>query len=104
MKSTKKINQEIEELLKKEPTTRLKTRVSFLRQCIRYLETEPSEAFLAEEIVRIKNQVDVLERRFDEWLGVPKRKSLPNPKGSYYAQVGMSKLQNQLKTLKYLYY
>jgi len=104
MKTIKAINKEIEEIVSKAfPTTRDKNRVAFLRQCVRYLETEPSQEFLDSEKERLKREVQVLENRYDNWLeSVPKRKSSPNPYGAYCTEVNMNYHKNQLKTLKYL--
>lgn len=108
---TKKIDAEIALLVKesesvtetglKVTTKRLKIikrRVGYLRGCIRYIQTNPREGFVTEEIERILRGVGVLEDRQAEWM-----KNHPNTTiAKYRSESGITKLKKSLALLRFI--
>ena len=110
MKSEEKLKNEIKKLvdesaLESTPKKRIKVikeRVSFLRQCVRYIQTNPTVDCLKRQLDGIVFKLKTISERYETWAlthgtgdGVEDRKK--------YATLNeISKLKKQLSTLRFL--
>lgn len=117
MKTIDELKKEIEEIrkpylengkLKFNPSEKTKkkinTRIRYIQECIRYLETNLREEFIEEEINRLKNTIEVFNNRFDEWNKntLPAEREFEDPR-TYYEKVNnYTHIKSQIKTLKYI--
>ena len=105
---TKKIDAElatlIEEAFLKTTTEKrkkvIKRRVSYLRQCRRYITTNPREGFVKEEIERILKEISILDGRYSQWF--QSHSNVNNPLRVYGTEMGIPKLKKSLALLRFI--
>lgn len=80
---------------------KLRKKLPVLRQCLKYLQSEPTETFVRNEISRIKTKIDLRMREFvfDEKLDLY---TIAKMKKEHRKKYEIGKLEEQLKTLNYL--
>lgn len=81
--------------LKKADETRLRNKISFLRQCIMYLKSNPSAEFVCSEINRLDKKISAIMSRVPDSFN---KESLKEFKKMY----DIPKLRTQLRTLRFL--
>lgn len=111
MRSIKSVEKEIREIerenfskQKKSYKSKQLKRLSFLRTCNMYLESNPSVDFINQEIKRISSRIELLEKGFDVWKELP-RKKVVSDRGLitfYRKEMGIPNLKIQLSTLKFI--
>jgi len=104
MRSCYAIKKEIEEnqeILKSSSTqtdrqmSKAKDRLVFLRQILLYLETNPSEAYIKDQIDVITSKLELISERFNLWM----RDQSGDPDNIN----NVKNLKDQLKTLQFIY-
>ncbi len=110
MIKTSEIKQEIKEVEKElanesggKPSiiNRLKKRLQFLATCKNYIESKPTEEFVKKEVTRLENKINLLTAGFIKPENID-NKTLAKIKSEYDSEMGIKKLRNQLRTLRYL--
>lgn len=82
---------------------RMKRRRDFLRVCVHYLESNPSEDFIKKEETRLENRINMYMKEYqplDETKS--SKKECTAHRVEYQKEMGIPKLRIQLKTLYYL--
>ena len=111
MKKLKTITDELKELIReasaeKDPKVKkkLKLRIPFLRMCVMYVESNPSDDFINSEIERINNRIEKISDGFEYWKTLPREKEVGDKKllTFYYKEMGVPKLRRQLQALRFL--
>lgn len=111
MKKIENVIVEINEILSNFPNgciekgadeRRIEKHLLFLKSCKLYLENNPSEGFIKEQLDLVEKKISYLDRGFDAWKVDNPDSIKKNPKTAYYTECGMKALKLQLKTLKYL--
>lgn len=85
--------------------TRAANRRLLLLNCITYLETEPTEAFVEKQIAELEKKViyAVSEDNFKTWVkATPGAIRLTNPRKAFESEFDLSKSRKQLRTLRYI--
>jgi len=81
----------------------LMDRMSFAKNCLLYIQTNPSEEFLTKERDRINNRVDMLMKSY---VGLNETKNSVSKclkhKKDYEKEMGIPHLRKQLSTLNFL--
>lgn len=75
------------------------TRAIFLKQCIMYLEKDPSQDFITAEIARLRNKLSLINLGYAGWLMPDNCKT---PKTQYESEAGVPLIKQQIKTLSFL--
>jgi hypothetical protein len=107
MKTIKEIKIEEDELLKrlKEADSgkrkRIQNRLEALKTCRFYLERDPREDFLRDELKRINNQIRIIDERFPVW-SAEKTGGGMELRRKYETMMEKGKLRAQSNTLTYL--
>ena len=115
MKTINQIKQSISDLTEKQDmkyysknspseSLRISKYVSFYRDCITYLESNPTEEFLKKEIDRIKNMIEVKTMTYSIWFAMQNDMLMVEPMQRFKQDMEIDKLETQLFTLIYLYY
>lgn len=119
MKTIKKIDKEIKEtydfysdkiedaIKNNKNTDRLEAKkdkeIEFFKFCKEYLKYNPNPEFIKSEFSRIKAKIKLIKSRYEVWLNnTPEAFTVKNPEQKYKTEMGLSKLNKQLKTLDYL--
>ena len=80
-----------------------KQRVSWLNDCILYLETFPEEEFLRKQKEQKQKELDHIDDSFEEWQNnTPRMLYVKNARTVYNNLMGRQKVYNHLNTLEYL--
>lgn len=105
MKSLLDVKTEISEIISmrgmfenKRQESRAKKRLQFLSVVKNYIETCPDEYFIAKEIFRLENRVNLIVSQFDE-------KQYKDPKDArkkYEKEAGVPELKEQIKALRFI--
>lgn len=74
----------------------------FLKQCILYLESNPTPAFIRSEIKRLEETINLINLRFEAWKRLPDNYNSPITK--YRNDAGVPLMRSQLRTLKFILY
>lgn len=81
----------------------LKDRMAFAKNCLLYIQTNPSEEFLAKEIDRISNRVNMLMKSY---VALNETKNSVGDclkhKKDYEKEMGIPHLRKRLSTLNFL--
>lgn len=80
------------------------TELAFLRSCKIYLESEPTEEFVASEIERVKAIIISKNEQFEQWKANNSQNPKDNPTAVFRRMMNLDNLENQLFTLTFLYY
>jgi predicted nuclease with TOPRIM domain len=109
MKTAQEVEKEINDIIKsikKESTKvevgRAKREVEFLRQIKRYLETEPREEFIKEEVITIQSRLENINRNFEAWKVGRSLTQYKDPYSAYLTACGVNGMKAQLKTLQFI--
>lgn len=81
---------------------KIKKRLSFLIDCIRYLESHPTEEFLKKEQDRLAKRIVLLKAGFKDWLPDKQYDTEKKQQIAYYKECKIPSLNNHLKTIKFL--
>ena len=83
---------------------KVSARLEFLFQMIAYLKTAPSENLLLDQKAEIQRLLEVLRKRYPEWLRcmAPNDVAPEKRKALYEKENEIPKLRKQLKTLDFL--
>lgn len=89
--------------MKKPEETRLRKRVAFLRTCIRYIETNPDENFISDQIKMVESKINLRMKGFNEdaFNGLAKSE-VSKMRRAYEKEYEIPKLRNQVKTMRFL--
>lgn len=68
----------------------------------RYLESSPNEQFLKGQLFRLNSQIASLKANFEKWQGPKDKDPVKEWPAIFNKEVGMSKMQNQVKAIKFL--
>lgn len=110
MITIKEINREIK-LIQKEYQGKAQVipkaasrRLQVLRQCILYLETKPTEAFLKQNVIELEKRIKAIKAGFGKWLNHAPTEIMQkrNPRQVYHNEMGLKKYRIQLETIKFL--
>lgn len=75
----------------------------FLQQVKYYLQTNPSEEFIKNQLKSLENKLDLINDNYFKWFNADDRnKILKNPKQTYNTIMETKKILAQIKTLKYI--
>lgn len=83
-------------------------RVKYLKTCLYYLETNPSEKFLLEQLAQLKKSVEriKLPENFEAWktqeMISDTSLTMPELLTRYKKEMGLKDLETQIKSLQYL--
>lgn len=109
MKTLEELKKELSELLvtdtrdwKNLQINRFKKRVQFLKLCISYMESEPTPEFLKKEVSRLKKRSELIEDSFPQYTPPKQFDNQKKLKSFYYKEMGIPKINQQLKTLRFL--
>ena len=90
-------------LFKEHELKKAGTRCRKLRDIIYYLETNPSEEFIWQEVQTLKEKIARIEEGYNSWLSfLPSSHTIENPEAKYRSEMGLATLKNQLKNLTYI--
>lgn len=85
---------------------KLKTELCFLRKVLMYLDTNPSESFIASELTRKQGSLDTINDSFEVWVKHNPDKIVnikpAQQRSKYNTEMGVSKIKKQIKTLKFI--
>jgi len=104
MKTASQIREEIAQLTRKgRPSAsvespeakQIRKRIAYLRQVLRYLESEPSESFLNAQLTKSRIQRDLIENQVRTVSSWREKKELKK-------ELGYSKLLFQINNLKFI--
>jgi FtsZ-binding cell division protein ZapB len=101
MKTIEQLRLDIEELVKKNPTAlpreskKIQDKVRLIRQCIIYLESNPREDFLQDQLQKVSGRLKSIK-------AVCKTYSLKEAISQYKSLNDFDKLSAQQKTLDYI--
>ncbi|MBA2610539.1 MAG: hypothetical protein H0U95_01115 [Bacteroidetes bacterium] len=80
-----------------------KERLEFLNACLMYLESNPKESYLKEQLEFLKLKVEKISNNFVNWINsTPGARRLKSPKSAFNKEVGIIGLNNQIETLEFL--
>src|SRR5260221_14692039 len=48
--------------------SRIRKLLQFLKTCIAYLESQPTEEFVKQEVKRIETRLDLINKEYDGWI------------------------------------
>jgi hypothetical protein len=109
MKTVEEIEKEISdtiESIKKESTKaeigRAKRDIEFLRQIKRYLETNPREEFVKQEIIVVQTRIENINRNFEAWKIGRSLTQYKDPYSAYLTACGIQGMKASLKTLQFI--
>jgi len=106
MKTIGQIKTEIDNICfnRKKLNKREENKVKELRQMIRYLETNPEEAFITNEVKRLEREIKIINGRYKEWCdnNYAIVCAVKNPKRYYESENDIPKRRYQLKSLMYI--
>jgi hypothetical protein len=92
----------VETLSKKEEAA-LRREVTKLELTKKYLETDPSEEFIQNEIYDNEREIAILENGYGKWLeSTPQVKNLKNPKSKFNNELGITNKNKQITLLKFI--
>lgn len=112
MKTASNIQDEIREIEREIQTpgngtaivNRLKSKREKLIICFRYLQSNPTEEFIKTEIARLQNRIEKIDADIDKLIRPDaKPEAKKAVKKMYYKEYNVSKIEEQLSTLNYLY-
>lgn len=87
-----------EEGIKRSQKTRMRKRMAFLRTIQLYIETCPDELFIAQEIHRIENRINLICNQFDS-----SQYKDPKPaQKQFEKEMGVETLRLQLRVLRFI--
>lgn len=73
---------------------------NFLKSCLLYLESNPNELFLKNNLEDINKKINKILDNFSFWYNSDNRhKALKNPKQAYNTETGLKQLEAQKKPL-----
>jgi bifunctional pyridoxal-dependent enzyme with beta-cystathionase and maltose regulon repressor activities len=105
MKTIKEINQEIDELINRAKTEadkkKITSKVVWLRQCIRYLETNPNQEYIKRTINELELLIVNKKQQYKTWIDLNAGK-FDNPEKKYESIMDFAGMKAKIKTLKYL--
>lgn len=81
-----------------------KKRISFLRHCKMYVQTEPTQDNIKRQLTKVNKELKVYADRFGDWCK-SNQDQISDIKNilAYYNRInGISKLKDQAKTLKFI--
>ncbi len=109
MKTVTEINQEINDIVRSinknssdKEVKNAKARVSFLRFCLKYVETNPREEFVKSQLDDVRRRIKLLPTHFAGWQTGRVLTKYKDPYASYCSEMGLSDMKAQVKTLEYL--
>lgn len=111
MRTIKQVNEEIKEIenrlnteeLKKSVSTKLRKRITHLRKCKMYIETNPSTQYMNDEIKKIETKISLRLACFILEGVDAMPKSLVNKlKREFEKEYDIPKLREQVKTIRYI--
>jgi hypothetical protein len=77
--------------------------IEFYNKCILYLESKPTDEFIAKQIRSVENVIKVIDREFDYHLDNCKnQEQFIKNRSNFYKDRGIQKLNEQLKYLNFL--
>ncbi len=82
--------------------TAIGKRVSFLRMCARYLETQPSTEFLQKEENRLKTRLELIDGEFKKKFGSVFYKVSKEDKKEFYKAWDTTTIKSHLKNIQFL--
>lgn len=82
---------------------RLRKRIPFLKTCIAYLESKPSEIFVTEEVAKVELKINRRMELFvlDDYQALDK-KTVNRMKKTYEKKYEVPHLREQVRTLRFL--
>ncbi len=111
MKTTSELHQEIKDIeysirheeMKPAVEKRLRKRIPFLKTCIAYVETNPSQTFMKSEVEKVENKIRLRMAQFslDDYQELDK-KTVTKLRKEHEKKYEIPHLREQLKTLKFL--
>ena len=109
MKTVSEINQEINDItrsLNKDSSEKevksAKARVTFLRMCLRYVETSPREESLKSQLAEINRRIELLPTHYEGWKTGKVLTAYKDPYKTYCSQMELSSMNAQIETLQYI--
>jgi hypothetical protein len=109
MKTVKEIDKEINDITKslkkdsvKAEVDKAKRDIVFLRQIKFYLETEPREDFVKEQLKSVQIRIENIMSHYEAWTVGKTLTKFSDPKKVYLNEMGLPTLNSQEKTLKYI--
>jgi hypothetical protein len=92
-----------EEEMKKVAENRVRKRLAMLRECLSYLETNPKEEFVRQQLEEVGYKIERRMSQFDEqkWKDKDLR-DLKKAKKEHEKEFGVPRLREQEGALKYL--
>lgn len=93
----------VEDRMKKSAATKLRKKIPFLKTCIMYVESGPSEQFVKKEIERIETKINLRMGLFilDDYKEVDK-KTVSKFKREHEKKYEIPHLREQVRTLRFL--
>ncbi|MDD4971930.1 MAG: hypothetical protein PHT07_21090 [Paludibacter sp.] len=79
----------------------IKKRLTFLRFCLKYIETNPSEECLKRQLNECEHQIAVYDSRFSDFEA-RQVKELKNVRQYYDGINGIPKLKEQIRTVNFI--
>lgn len=95
------LTKDLSELPKWE-AARTRKKIKLLDICIRYADTKPSEEFVRNEITRLNKRVELIRSSFTGYVSTGNYKNDKELRRFYNKEMGLSRITEQLKTLKFL--
>lgn len=117
MLTTKTIQNEIDDLLAKGDVMRsnnqtddkdyraMQRRIKFLKSCLFYLQENPREEFMKEQLEKLRKKLYRIMNGYNEWYKYRQKddnKSLTQLQSEYNSQMGTSHINNQIKTIEFI--
>lgn len=82
---------------------KLRKRIPFLRTCIKYIETNPSQSFMKSEIEKVENKINLRMGQFclDDYQDLDK-KTVNKLRKQHEKKYEVPHLREQVRTLRFL--
>lgn len=86
------------------PYKKAQKEIPFYRDCLHYIESNPSEDFLKKEKLRLENKLALIKSGFDKWIKVTQKTTYGNtePETYYNRIMEVSKFKGQLDVINFL--
>lgn len=108
MKTINELQKELDNIMQQDRSdltppqvSRLQSRAAYLRHCIYYLQTHPTEDFIRKESERLSNRISQFDVHYPLWVG-PAGLDDKQKRSTYEREMGYAKIKQQLKTLNFL--
>lgn len=88
---------------KKKIRKQAQSKVKWLRSCLMYLESIPTEEFLRDQLSKKESELDKIMTGFDSWeINTPGMLGHPKAKGEYNKLMGTSRVRKHIEILDFL--